>query len=297
MDKQKIITNYINSMLIRILGMYKYEGLPDTIPQYNLEYQLLVNGKSFVYEYENGLYAFDGTLTGDRNIYGEYLQYQINNPYIKLNKTVSVSDGVLIKNDYQMQGLIDTIKQFAILACECDISFECLAKTSRIQNIITASDNASIQSAMQYYKNIEDGKYNVIMDNAMLENVHVHNLSSNNNVINNIVSLKQYIKSEMYNTIGLNSNYNMKKERMINSEVESNSDNLYPLIDSMLKCRQDAIDKINEKYGLNIVIQYDGVWDYRLLNGMSIDNTKKEIALEEVIENEDGKPEDNKQDS
>lgn len=297
MDKQKIITNYINSMLIRILGMYKYEGLPDTIPQYNLEYQLLVNGKSFVYEYENGLYAFDGTLTGDRNIYGEYLQYQINNPYIKLNKTVSVSDGVLIKNDYQMQGLIDTIKQFAILACECDISFECLAKTSRIQNIITASDNASIQSAMQYYKNIEDGKYNVIMDNAMLENVHVHNLSSNNNVINNIVSLKQYIKSEMYNTIGLNSNYNMKKERMINSEVESNSDNLYPLIDSMLKCRQDAIDKINEKYGLNIVIQYDGVWDYRLLNGMSIDNTKKEIALEEVIENEDGKSEDNKQDS
>lgn len=297
MDKQKIITNYINSMLIRILGMYKYEGLPDTIPQYNLEYQLLVNGKSFVYEYENGLYAFDGTLTGDRNIYGEYLQYQINNPYIKLNKTVSVSDGVLIKNDYQMQGLIDTIKQFAILACECDISFECLAKTSRIQNIITASDNASIQSAMQYYKNIEDGKYNVIMDNAMLENVHVHNLSSNNNVINNIVSLKQYIKSEMYNTIGLNSNYNMKKERMINSEVESNSDNLYPLIDSMLKCRQEAIDKINEKYGLNIVIQYDGVWDYRLLNGMSIDNTKKEIPLEEVIKNDDGKTEDNKQDS
>ena len=297
MDKQKIITNYINSMLIRILGMYKYEGLPDTIPQYNLEYQLLVNGKSFVYEYENGLYAFDGTLTGDRNIYGEYLQYQINNPYIKLNSTVSVSDGVLIKNDYQMQGLIDTIKQFAILACECDISFECLAKTSRIQNIITASDNASIQSAMQYYKNIEDGKYNVIMDNAMLENVHVHNLSSNNNVINNIVSLKQYIKSEMYNTIGLNSNYNMKKERMINSEIESNSDNLYPLIDSMLKCRQEAIDKINEKYGLNIVIQYDGVWDYRLLNGMSIDNTKKEIPLEEVIKNDDGKTEDNKQDS
>ena len=295
MNKRKTQENYTNLMLNRLMGMFKYEGLPDSIPQYQLEKQLLVNGYSFIYEYDGQLYAFSGTLSGDKDIYGESTEFIINNPYIKLNKTVDISDGVLIKNDYKMQGLIDTIEQYSILASECDLSFLSLAQTSRIQTIITAGDRATVESAKQYYKSIEEGLNNVIMENAMLESLHVHNVASNNNIINNIVSLKQYIKSEMYNTVGLNSNYNMKKERMITSEVESNCDNLYPLIDSMKKCRENAIDKINEKYGLNITIQYDGVWDYRLLNGMGIDNTKKEIPLEEV---DDGKEsEDNKQDS
>ena len=295
MNKKKIQENYTNLMLNRMLGMFKYEGLPDSIPQYQLELQLLVNGYSFIYEYEGQLYAFSGTLSGDKNIYGDYTEFIINNPYVKLNKTVKILDGVLVKNDYKMHGLLDTIEQYSILASECDISFFSLAQTSRIQNIITAGDRATIESAKQYYKSIEDGVNNVIMDNAMLESIHVHNVSSNNNIINNIVSLKQYVKSEMYNTIGLNSNYNMKKERMITSEVESNSDNLYPLIDSMKKSREQAIEKINEKYGLNVTIQFDGVWDYRLLNGMSIDNTEKEIPLEEVDNGQ--QTEDNKQDS
>lgn len=285
MTKDKMIKNYSDLMINRILGMYKYEGLPDSIPQAELERQLILNGYSFIYEYKGCLYAFQGTLSGDKNVYGECQYYTINNPYIKLNETVNISDGVLIKNDFCMHGLADTINQYACLATECDISFDSLAKTSRIQNIITASDNSSIESAKRYYQSIEDGKQNVIMDNAMLENVHVHAVASNNNIINNIVSLKQYIKSEMYNNIGLNSNYNMKKERMITSEVESNSDNLYPLIDSMLVCREQALDEINKKYGLNVTVQFDGVWDYRLLNGMSIDNSDKEVTLEE-IENE-----------
>jgi hypothetical protein len=295
MNKKKIQENYTSLMLNRMLGIFKYDGLPDTIPQYQLEMQLLVNGYSFIYEYEGQLYAFSGTLAGDKNIYGEYTEFIINNPYIHLNRTVNISDGVLVKNDYKIHGLLDTVEQYSVLATECDISFLSLAQTSRIQNIITAGDRATVESARQYYKMIEDGVNNVIMDNAMLESIHIHNVSSNNNIINNIVSLKQYIKSEMYNTIGLNSNYNMKKERMINSEVESNSDNLYPLIDSMLKCRENGVDKINEKYGLNITIQFDGVWDYRLLNGMSIDNTKKEVTLEEVDHEE--QRENNKQDS
>lgn len=294
MDKEKLQNNYIDLMIDRLINMFKYDGIPDTIPQYNLEYQLLVNGHSFIYEYEGKLYAFSGSFGGEKNIYGEYTQYMINNPYIKLNKTVDISDGVLIKNDYRMHGLLDSIKQYAILSSECDLSFLSLAQTSRIQNIITASDRSTVESARQYYKSIEEGKNNVIMDNAMLESLHVHSVASNNNIINNIVSLKQYIKSEMYNLIGLNSNYNMKKERMINSEVESNSDNLYPLIDSMKKCREVALEKINEKYGLSVTIQWDGVWDYRLLNGMAIDNTRQEVKLEEVT---NGKTEDSKQDS
>ena len=64
----------------------------------------------------------------------------------------------------------------------------------------------------------------------------------------------------------------MKRERLTANEVEANTDNLYPLVDDMLKCRRLALEKINEMFGLNIEVQFNSSWDYRLFNGEPIDS-------------------------
>ena len=64
----------------------------------------------------------------------------------------------------------------------------------------------------------------------------------------------------------------MKRERLTANEVEANTDNLYPLVDDMLKCRRLALAKINEMFGLNIEVQFNSSWDYRLFNGEPIDS-------------------------
>ena len=39
-----------------------------------------------------------------------------------------------------------------------------------------------------------------------------------------------------------------------------NADCLIPFIDDMLKCRQTAIEKINNMFGLNISVELNSVW-------------------------------------
>src|SRR5699024_4715632 len=68
----------------------------------------------------------------------------------------------------------------------------------------------------------------------------------------------------LYNEIGLNANYNMKRERLNTSEVEMNSEALYPLVDNMLYNRRLAVEEINEKFGTNISVEFNSSWDYRL---------------------------------
>ena len=87
-----------------------------------------------------------------------------------------------------------------------------------------------------------------------------------------LFEFQQYMKASLYNEIGLSANFNMKRERLTANEVEANTDNLYPLVDDMLNCRRLAIEKINEMFGLNIEVEFNSSWDYRLFNGEPIES-------------------------
>lgn len=57
-----------------------------------------------------------------------------------------------------------------------------------------------------------------------------------------------------YNDIGIRYNKD-KKERMITNEVESDSQRLLININDMLECRREAVETINETFGLNISVK------------------------------------------
>ena len=88
---------------------------------------------------------------------------------------------------------------------------------------------------------------------------------------------EQYLKASMYNEIGLSANFNMKRERLTSAEIETNSDNLYPLVDDMLNNRRLAIEKINEMFETDIKVEFNSSWDYRVFEGASIHNTETEV--------------------
>ena len=60
--------------------------------------------------------------------------------------------------------------------------------------------------------------------------------------------------------MGLNANFNMKRESIGEGESSLNEDSLLPLSDEMLKCRKEDIDKINAKFGTNITVEFDSAW-------------------------------------
>jgi hypothetical protein len=67
----------------------------------------------------------------------------------------------------------------------------------------------------------------------------------------------------------------MKKERLISSEVENGINSIYPLVDNMLNCRKQAIDKINKKFNTDINVEFTSSWEYRLNLGENLEEIKE----------------------
>ncbi len=274
----------------KTMAMFKYHNLPDTIPGYELENLLQKNGFACVAQVEGSLYAFDGGLGGEPDVYYRPTICTVANPALKLTRDFEIDkDCVIVKNDSNMVGLSHTIAKYNTLLAENEITMLIALINSRMNIIFSGADSATKASAEQYLNMIVQGKLGVISDNAFLESLKVQiGSTTRNNVFEDLIRLNQYLKAGLNNAIGLNSNSAMKKERLITAEIDVNNTALYPMIDDMLECRRTAIEKINAMFETDISVELNSSWDYRDLNGMSIHNTESEISLEDIQQEDNG---------
>ena len=268
----------------KTMAMFKYHNLPDSLPCYELENLLQKNGFACIAKVESELYAFDGGLGGEPDVYYRPTICTVANPALNLSKDFVINkDCVIVKNDSNMVGLSHTISKYNTLITENEITILIALINSRMSIIFSGADSATKTSAEQYLNMIKQGKLGVISDNAFLESLSI-NMGNNtrNNVFEDLIRLNMYLKASLNNSIGLNSNTALKKERLITAEIDVNNTSLYPLIDDMLECRRIGVEKINELFGTEITVELNSSWDYRQLNGMSIHNTDSEVDLEDI---------------
>lgn len=288
LDKKKSIYNYVLMMFDRTNQMFEYKGLPDTIPAYMLELYLQINGHIGWLEWNGKLYALPGGWGGAPDPYYRPTIYIVANPALggshdckivnhlpPFDETVwsTKPDCVLMRNDTNMRGLFYLFSRYATELSENDISIRSAQINSRQQSIIAASTDREIASARAYIKALEEGKLEAVMDQAMAtKGIRATNVSVQSaNVIIQLIELQQYLKASWYNEIGLNANFNMKREYLSEEELTSQTDTLIPLIDDMLRCRQEAIEAVNSTFGTSISVEKNSAWE----------NKQKELETEQ----------------
>ena len=284
-NKEKNIRNHINESFNKSLTMFKYTNLPDSLPAKYLERYMQENGYVCIAEHEGKIYAFNGALGGEQDAYGEPTKCIVSNPYLNITKEFVVNeDCVIIDNDYLRQGMKPIFHKFATFINENEISLMIATINTRITAIISGGDSNTVESAKEYLRQIEAGNLGVIADNAFLDSLKINQLTSgkNSDVIDELIRLNQYLKASLLNSIGLNANTQLKKERLITAEVEASNDGLYPIVDNMLDCRRKGIEKVNEMFHTEIEVEFNSSWDYRFLAGMNIKNPDENISLEEL---------------
>lgn len=279
-EKDRNTRNQVMYMLDRSLLMFEYHGLPDSIPAIELERLLQSNGFAGVTEVQGELYAFYGGLGGEQDVYGRPTTMVISNPALNYNETLTIDeDVILMRNDSMMLGLIPTFAKYCSLLNENEITMALASISQRVNNLISVADDNTASSADKYLKQLEDGKLGYIFESKLFDSLQTNPMNSaGGGSISDLIELQQYLKASMYNEIGLNANYNMKRERLNSAEVEMNSDNLYPLVDNMLEHRRIALEQINEKYGTEISVEFNSSWDYRINQGEDIDDEYLEQA-------------------
>lgn len=261
-DKDTAVTEFMANTLAKTQSMFEYGGLPDSIPQKELERLLQTTGNAFVTSVDGVLYALSGGKGGEPDVYGRATLYTVANPALKLNKTYDIQkDGVLIENDSNGESLLPLIGRYAVLHTDGLISLNTASILTRITMLISASDDKTKQSADEFLRKIQDGEFSIIGENAFFKGVNMQTAPTTNSVyITQLIELIQYYKASMYNELGLNANYNMKRERLNLGEVSMNVDVLLPYVDNMLKERQNAVTKINAMFGTDISVRLASSW-------------------------------------
>lgn len=254
--------SHVLYMLARTQAMFEYDDLPKTIPQRNLEIMLQLNGNIFWKSVNGKEYVFTGGLGGEPDVYYEPTIYTIANPALNYSNNCKINDdGVLIRNDSFGVGLLPMFKKYASLLTENEITMRVCDITTRMAFLLSAADDRTKTSAEKFIERIYDGHLGVISDNAFLESLKVNPTTTNNAIrLTDLIEYQQYLKAAWFNDLGINANYNMKRESISPDEAQLNDDALLPLVDDMLKMRKEGIDKVNEMFGHDIKVRLSSAW-------------------------------------
>ena len=242
-----------------------------------------------------GLYAFLGSSVGgvlDEN----YLPTLgiLTNPYLlirSLRKTIG-KGCVWGWNDAMQEGLSPINGLWGGLLTEALVSLRCRLVLSRSPQALIASSEDEKAEAIKYLSDLEDGKLGVLANKSTLSNIlgtensglRTNPLGSDKNQsVKEILETIQYLNAQWNIHLGLNDNYNMKREALNSTETEANSDTLYPIIEGMLAYRKKLAEDLNRLYGTNISVELDGQWK-RLVDTEKIRMDYLEKSAEEIDE-------------
>lgn len=270
-DKHKLLKQFKSNQLNKSLTMFEWSNLPETIPAVELEKMLQINGYAVIAEYQGKLYAFQAGFSG-QDPYNQPTKALVNNPALKINTTYTIGeDCIVIKNDDMKQGLNGIYEYYGQRLIENQITMLMTDYNLRMPFTISSSDDQTTQSAKMYLKKIIDGSLGVIGEQKLFKALSVTPTNSKQTAsFSDLYGYQQFIFAQLNNTIGLATNNNMKRERLTTNEIEVNKNASYPLVDNMLKNRQQAVNAINEIFDVDISVEYSSIW--RGINDNS-DNT------------------------
>lgn len=287
-DKEKCINQLCFDMLNRCSSMFRYEipeEIEDTFKPEFMDVYLMYFGHCVFFEQAGKPYVTFGNWGGNPDSYYIPRDYVIANPYLT-NGSRTLKNGidcVVIKNDMHAQGLKRLFEKHATMEEENDISRLLAEYNSRISDLLAAEDDKTRKSAELFLQRIIEGKLGVISSNAMLDSFKAYRQSSGTNTsLLPLIEHHQYIKSEWLSDIGLDSNWNGKREAVNSAETALNKDYLMPLIDQMLLQRKKAFKKIKDLFGYDIKVELSSSWET---------NSKEEDAELGQLENAAGEEE------
>lgn len=267
-NKDKALFNLIADMFKISLDMFKWSGLPDSIPERELEILLQMRGSCIVAHHNGNLYALGGNLGGDCDAYYIPKYYIVANPWLKLNKTYERGvDCVFGVNDKMWQGLVPMMERYATMSLETDISLSIANIAERMHTLLRCANDSEKVAFETLLSRLEKGDLAsaIVSDSwAMTEGTATLPFSADSHkTITELIELRQYTKASWFNELGLQANYNMKREAINSTEGQLNEDGLVPLVADMLECRQIFANDINDMFGTNISVELSGAWQAR----------------------------------
>lgn len=254
-------------LLSRCQNLFIYRGLPDTIPQWQIEQQLIVKGNAAVVKKNDKLYSpWGGTPYGfDVNFVPNKFTYA--NPIIGSDS--NLQDGkdcaILWNSEIDKLGgswLWDTIQRYARMLADLESTFSNITIYSRSALLAQVQGDRQGIAVDAAIKKMEVGDITTITNSQMdFNSIEMFKLPPITD-FKGYTDARDYLINCFLNTIGLQT-LEEKKEHLIQAEINQDNDILTNNSDIMYSMRCQNVDKINKTFGTNISVSKNKI----LING------------------------------
>lgn len=235
-------------------GMFKWNGLPDTIPERCLEESLFERGFAiFFKDPVMGYLALKGTAAG-KDVYGDPSFFQPISPTAAF-PIMKAEDVVMIRNNYDRYPTAQTACRYASSLYDLDSTRDVNLRAQKTPYVIAGeeSEKRTLQTIFEKIsRNIP-----VIYTTKVLTN-----LASKLQVLKtdapfiagSVQDMKITILNEYLNMVGLAIS-DEKRERRTDDEIFQFNRKANAFANTFLKPRQEACVEINRKFGLNVSVE------------------------------------------
>lgn len=274
---------YYNRLIELSIAMFDWTGLPDTIDPRFLELTLFKYGQAVFFEDEvMGYLTLTNAVQGGFDVYGYPVASRAYSPYNNYQKNLTLDDSVIIYNNYLRTPSSLDVEVFAKRLYNLDRVIDVNANAQKTPVLIKCAETQRL-TMKNLYKEF-DGNSPVIFGDNGLNDANFTVLSTEAPyVADKIYQLKTQIWNEALTYLGISNINVQKKERLITDEVSRNMGGVIASRYSRLNARQNACEKINKMFGLNVWCEYRD--DYRELDELK-DVTDGDEQEPEVKENE-----------
>lgn len=254
---------WFNKLLTRCMSIFEYTGLPDTLPEREIELNTLLTGHCVIFKKNDEIVTQCTTLYGNEDsIYyyptkAIYANPKIGYGTLKLGKDCEVIYNTPLQNNiFYMNsdgGMLTFIQRYARQLADVESSINIYTVNARATSYPTASNDNVKQSLEKFFDKVAIGKRAVIADNAIIEQFRNVDITRGQfrDGINDWLIARDKILEMFYRDIGVKF-YNPKKAQVTEDEVESNDQLLLISLKDMLKQRRTDLKRVNDMFGINI---------------------------------------------
>ena len=240
-------------LLERCQKLFVYEGLPEGLPQKEIEMPLYLKGHVGICDYKHELTAFNGTFHGVTKYLDEFTHYNCYCPIDTFTREIG-KDIVIIDNTSLRNPLLPLIHHYAVMLAHTDVTLvDSLINVRDCGGVPVAPNEKTKKSIQEYQNKLYNGQYGVITDIGLQGVDFIGNARGSAQSIKEIYEVREKLIKSFYQAIGIKGSFE-KNNNAVVDEVTSDSSLLQINIHDMLDCRKKGVEKVNNLFGTSISV-------------------------------------------
>lgn len=284
-------------------SLFKWDNLPSTVDVRYLTEQLILTGKVCWTQFDSQIYALNGNVGGEPNVYYEPQFFIIANPIfgskeVRIRRkdgkdSVDGLDGILMgltDVDHLWEGpqggLFGLIYQTAGLLADNTTSINVAQINGRAAVGWTADSEAMARTAEEVLRDIYAGKPYRVLSQDIMDKIQAVPLAQTGaaQTITTLIEARRSIYQDFYNALGVGYQGNSKRERVNTAEVGLMRGCLDISLSNMIKNLKADLEKVNELFGTDIKVEVNDEIFYEGSGNATLGEIPEEDPIDSAAE-------------